>query len=59
MKKENIEKIAKVVAEEYSVSDKVGKYLANITVQGLEKGMAKIPFAIMEKLVEDSVDEEV
>ena len=53
MKKENIEKIAKVVAEEYGVSDKVGYYLANITVQGLEKGMAKIPFAIMEKLVED------
>ena len=58
MKKENIEKIAKVVAEEYGVSDKVGEYLANITVQGLEKGIAKLPFAVIEKLVECDNDGE-
>ena len=58
MKKENIEKIAKVVAEEYGVSDKVGEYLANITVQGLEKGIAKLPFAVIEKLVEHDNDGE-
>ena len=58
MKKENIEKIAKVVAEEYGVSDKVGYYLADVTVRGLDEALSRLPMRIIGEMVENSSNEE-
>jgi len=58
MKKENIEKIVKVVAEEYGVSDKVGYYLADVTVRGLDEALRRLPMRIIGEMVENR-DEEV
>jgi len=58
MKKENIEKIAKVIAEDYGVSDKVGYYLADVTVRGLDEALSRFPMRIIGEMVENSNNEE-
>ncbi len=53
MKKENVEKVAEVIMDEYDMSYKVAYYFARITVEGLEQAMIKIPAILVEKMLRD------
>ena len=57
MKKENIEKVTEAIMDEYDMSHKVAYYFAEITVGGLEKGMAKFPAMFIEKMLRGEENE--